>query len=67
MFSIFLDIFYPPNFRWFEENGVFQHPRLVTPIMVWHRMNVGLADARGVFIMRLLWNLRVCGVREQAQ
>jgi hypothetical protein len=29
-FSIFLDIFYPPNFRCFEENGVFQHPRLFT-------------------------------------
>jgi hypothetical protein len=25
-FSIFLDIFYPPNFRCFEENEVFQHP-----------------------------------------
>ena len=33
-FSIFLDIFYPPNFRRFDENGVFQHPRdssTVTP------------------------------------
>jgi hypothetical protein len=30
-FSVFLDIFYPPNFRCFDENGVFQHPRLVTP------------------------------------
>jgi hypothetical protein len=28
--SIFLDIFYPPNFRCFEENGLFQHPRLFT-------------------------------------
>jgi hypothetical protein len=29
-FSIFLDIFYPPNFRCFEENGVFQHPLAIT-------------------------------------
>ena len=29
-FSIFLDIFYPPNFRCFEENGVFQHPLPIT-------------------------------------
>jgi hypothetical protein len=30
IFSIFLDIFYPPNFRCFEENGLFQQPRLFT-------------------------------------
>ena len=30
--SIFLDIFYPPNFRCFEENGLFQHPRLFSPV-----------------------------------
>jgi hypothetical protein len=29
-FSIFLDIFYSPNFRCFEENGVFQHPLAMT-------------------------------------
>ena len=28
-FSIFLDLFYPPNFRFFGENGVFQQPRWV--------------------------------------
>jgi hypothetical protein len=28
-FSVFLDIFYPPIFRCFEENGLFQQPRLV--------------------------------------
>jgi hypothetical protein len=26
-FSIFLDIFYPPNLGCFEENGLFQQPR----------------------------------------
>jgi hypothetical protein len=26
-FSVFLDIFYPPNFGYFKENGVFQHPQ----------------------------------------
>ena len=26
-FLFFLDIFYPPNFRCFAENGVFQQPR----------------------------------------
>ena len=31
IFSIFLDIFYPPNFRCFEENGLFQHPQAFTP------------------------------------
>jgi hypothetical protein len=31
-FSVFLDIFYPPNFGYFEENGLFQHPRLITSI-----------------------------------
>jgi len=31
-FSIFLDIFYPPNFRCFEENGVFQQPLAITLI-----------------------------------
>ena len=30
IFSIFLDIFYPPNFRCFEENGLFQHPQTLT-------------------------------------
>jgi hypothetical protein len=29
-FSVFLDIFCPPNFGDFEENGVFQHPQLVS-------------------------------------
>jgi hypothetical protein len=28
--SVFLDVFYPPNFGCFEENGLFQHPRLIT-------------------------------------
>ena len=30
-FSVFLDIFYPPNFDCFDENGVFQQPRLIAP------------------------------------
>ena len=30
IFSIFLDIFYPSNFRCFEENGLFQHPQAIT-------------------------------------
>ena len=29
-FWVFLDIFYPPNFRCFEENGVFQQPQAIT-------------------------------------
>jgi hypothetical protein len=29
-FSVFLGIFYPLNFRCFDENGVFQQPRLVS-------------------------------------
>jgi hypothetical protein len=29
-FSVFLDIFYPPNFGYFEENGLFQHPQAIT-------------------------------------
>jgi hypothetical protein len=33
-FLVFLDIFYPPNFGCFEENGLFQHPRLLTPIIL---------------------------------
>ena len=28
-FSVFLDIFYPPNFRCFDENGVFQQPQAI--------------------------------------
>jgi hypothetical protein len=28
-FAVFLDIFYPPNFGYFEENGVFQHPQAI--------------------------------------
>jgi hypothetical protein len=32
-FSIFLDIFYPPIFDCFEENRVFQHPRLVATVI----------------------------------
>ncbi len=31
-FLIFLDIFCPLNFRCFGENGVFQQPRLITPV-----------------------------------
>jgi len=29
-FSVFLNIFYPPNFRCFDENGVFQPPQAIT-------------------------------------
>jgi len=29
-FAVFLDIFYPPIFRRFEEHGLFQQPRLIT-------------------------------------
>ena len=29
-FSVFLDIFCPPNFRCFEENGLFQHLQAIT-------------------------------------
>jgi hypothetical protein len=32
-FSVFLDIFYHPNFGCFEKNGLFQHSRLITPII----------------------------------
>ena len=32
-FSVFLDIFYPSNFGYFEENGVFQQPRLVSTVI----------------------------------
>jgi hypothetical protein len=28
-FSVFLDIFYPPFFRCFEENGLFQQPQAI--------------------------------------
>ena len=31
-FSVFLDIFYPPIFRCFDENGVFQQPQAITLI-----------------------------------
>ena len=31
-FSVFLDIFYPPNFRCFDENGLFQQPQAITLI-----------------------------------
>jgi hypothetical protein len=31
-FSVFLDIFYPPSFRCFEGNGVFQHPQALSLI-----------------------------------
>jgi hypothetical protein len=29
-FSVFLDIFYPPNLGCFEENGLFQQPQAIT-------------------------------------
>src|SRR5208282_5859519 len=29
---VFLDIFYPPNFGCFEENGLFQHPQALALI-----------------------------------
>jgi hypothetical protein len=28
--SVLLNIFYPPNFGYFEENGVFQQPQAIT-------------------------------------
>jgi hypothetical protein len=31
-FSVFLDIFYPPNFGCFDENGVFQQPQAISLI-----------------------------------
>jgi hypothetical protein len=31
-FLVFLDIFYLPNCRCFEKNGVFQHPQVITLI-----------------------------------
>jgi hypothetical protein len=33
-FSVFLDIFYPPIFRCFDETGVFQHPRLFSTVIM---------------------------------
>jgi len=32
MISVLVDIFYPPKFGCFEENGLFQHPRLLTTV-----------------------------------
>jgi hypothetical protein len=32
-FLVFPDIFYPPKFRYFEENGVFQQPLSIALIM----------------------------------
>jgi hypothetical protein len=37
---VFLDIFYPPNFGRFQENGLFQHPQAIalkTPVGVSER------------------------------
>jgi hypothetical protein len=34
-FSVFLDIFYRPNFRCFEKIGVFQHPQAITRFDRW--------------------------------
>jgi hypothetical protein len=42
MFLVFLDIFYPPKFRCFEKNGVFQHPRLIATVT--HRRGRLLGD-----------------------
>jgi hypothetical protein len=46
-FSVFLDIFYPPFFGYFEENGLFQHPQAIatqnpfmlrpSPPRIWHK------------------------------
>jgi hypothetical protein len=33
-FSVFLDIFYPPNFGCFEKKGLFQQPRLITSTVI---------------------------------
>jgi len=32
-FSVFLDIFYPPNFGYIEENGLFQQLRLLSTVV----------------------------------
>jgi hypothetical protein len=31
-FSVFLDIFYPPNFGYFEEKGLCQHPQALSQL-----------------------------------
>jgi hypothetical protein len=41
-FSVVLDISYPTNFGYFEENGLLQHPRLVTSTINSHSHGRGL-------------------------
>ena len=35
MISVLLDIFYVPNFGYFEGKGVFKQPRLLTSVVYW--------------------------------
>jgi hypothetical protein len=57
-FSVFLDIFYPPNSCCFEENGLFQYPRDLSPSILGikpptadfklhHYLDTGFLDAEG--------------------
>jgi hypothetical protein len=47
-FSVFLDIFYPQVFGYFEENGLFQHPQalaLKNPVAGYPASGVGTLDS----------------------
>jgi hypothetical protein len=46
-FSVFLDIFYPPNSCCFEENGVFQQPQTITPTTCPHPKSCGGSECYG--------------------
>jgi hypothetical protein len=51
--SFFVDIFYPPNFGDFEENGVFQQPRDISPTYDVEQMTSGKNDAPPLVILLL--------------
>lgn len=63
IFSVFLDIFYPPDFGCFEKNGLFQHPRDVTTATAEfprYIQNRGIsASARNHFRPSIVYDYRV--------
>jgi hypothetical protein len=50
-FSVFLDIFYLQNYCCFEENGVFQQPRLITSTI---GVTTALGQSLAKFVARSL-------------
>jgi hypothetical protein len=50
-FSVWVDIFYSPNFGCLDKNGLFQQPRLFTPVVEFTALTLVYHAGKTVFLM----------------